>query len=387
MKNLCHDSRAANCCHGSQDVIRTDSWGPVAAASLLLLLALGLPAAAQDRTDLLQSKTAEQFAEDAHAAENSPLFASDETLVITLRTDIEWIRDTRNDSIEVAGTLWFPGEDGAVLETPVEVRARGDFRLSNRNCNFPPLRLDFPRSAMDGTVFEGQDRLKLVTPCHDSRDSYQEYVLKEYLLYRTFGILTPIGNRVRLVEITYEDIEDDYERRTKFAFLIESDEQMAARNGAELEEWIQFFPSGVDGSQAVILSMFQYLIGNSDWSATYFHNARVIRHEDGRYLTVPRDFDFAGAVNARYASPPEDYPIGRVTDRYFRSYCRPELQFEPLSTFFNGKKAEIIALHEGFEILQEDGREEMLKFYEDFWRMMDDERRFDRQILRNCKNW
>ncbi len=368
-------------------MIRTDSLGYVAPASLLVLLALGLPAAAQDLTELLESKTAEEYAEEAREAENSPLFASDEPLVITLRTDIEWIRDTRNDSVEVDGTLWFPGEDGALLETPVEVRARGDFRRSKRNCNFPPLRLDFPRGDMDGTVFEGQNKLKLVTPCHDSRDSYQVYVLKEYLVYKTLGVLTPVGNRVRLVKITYEDIEDDYDTRTKIAFLIESDEQMAARNRADLEEWIQFHPAAVDGDQAVILSMFQYLIGNSDWSATYFHNAGVIGHEDGRYLTVTRDFDFAGAVNARYATPPEEYPIRRVTERYFRSYCRPELQFEPLSTLFNGKKAEIIALHEGFEALKEDHRQDMLKFYEDFWEMMEDERKFDSKILRNCKTW
>jgi len=108
-------------------------------------------------------------------------------------------------------------------------------------------RLDFPRSEMDGTVFEGQDKLKLVTPCHDSRGSYQEYVLKEYLVYKTLGILTPVANRVRLVEITYEDIEDDYDTRTTIAFLIESAEQMAARNGADLEEWTQFHPAGVSG--------------------------------------------------------------------------------------------------------------------------------------------
>ena len=359
----------------------------VASAPLLLVLALGTPAAAQDLTELLEPKAAAEYAEAAREAENSPLFASDEPLAITLRTDIEWIRDTRNDSIEVDGTLWFSGDDGSVLEVQLEVRARGDFRRSKSNCNFPPLRLDFPRGDMDGTVFEGQDKLKLVTPCHHSRDSFQEYVLKEYLVYKTLGILTPVAHRVRLVEITYEDIEDDYDTRTKIAFLIESDEQMAARNGADVEEWTQFHPAGVDGGQAVILSMFQYLIGNSDWSATYFHNARVIRHEDGRYLTVPYDFDFAGAVNARYASPPEGYPIRRVTDRYFRSYCRPELQFEPLSTFFNAKKAEIIALYEGFETLKEDRRKDVLRFYEDFWEMMDDERRFYRQIVRNCKNW
>jgi len=358
-----------------------------ASASLLLVLTLGTPAAAQEVSELLETKAAEEYVAAAREAENSPLFASDEPLVIRLRTNIEWIRNTRSDSIEVDGTLWFPGDDGSVLETRVEVRARGEFRRSKRNCNFPPLRLNLPTGAMDGTVFEGQDKLKLVTPCHDSRDRYQEYVLKEYLVYKTLGILTPVANRVRLVEITYEDTEGDYDTRTKIAFLTESDEQMAARNGADLEEWTLFLPGNVDGDQAVILSIFQYLIGNSDWSATRFHNVKIIRHEDGRYLTVPYDFDFAGAVNARYADPPEEYPIRRVTDRLFRSYCRAELQFEPLSTFFNSKKAEIIALYEDFETLKEDRREDVLKFYEDFWAMMDDERRFERQILRNCKNW
>ena len=360
---------------------------PVTAAPFLLVLALGTPAVAQDLTGFPEPKTAEEYAEKAREAENSPLFASDEPLVITLRTDIEWIRDTRNDSVEVDGTIWFPGDDGAVLETPVEVRARGEFRRSNRNCNFPPLRLDFPRGDMDGTVFEGQNSFKLVTPCHDSRDDYQEFVLKEYLVYKALGIVTPFGNRVRLLEITYEDIEDDYDTRTKIGFLIEADGQMAARLAADLQDVNQFHPAGVDGDQAVIVSMFQYLIGNSDWSPSFLHNVKLIHHEDGRYLTVPYDFDFSGAVNARYAGPPEGYPIRRVTDRYFHSYCRPELEFEPLSTFFNGKKAEIIALYEGFETLREDRRNDVLEFYEEFWEMMDDERRFERQITRNCQTW
>ena len=162
---------------------------------------------------------------------------------------------------------------------------------------------------------------------------------------------------------------------------------MAARLGAHLQEFNQFHPAGVNGDQAVILSMFQYLIGNSDWSATCFHNVEIMRHEDGRYLTAPDDFDFSGAVNTRYADPPEEYPIQRVTDRYFRSYCRPQFEFESLSTLFNGKKVEIIALYEGFEMLRENRRNDVLKFYEDFWEMMDAERKLDRQILRNGKNW
>ena len=153
------------------------------------LLAFGFPVAGQDVAEISEPKTAEEYAEDAREAEAAPLFASDEPLVVTLRTDIEWLRDTRSDSTEVDATLWFPGNGGAVLQTPLEVRARGEFRRSKRNCNFPPLRLDFPRGDMDGTVFEGQNRLKLATPCQDSRDSFQEYVLKEYLVYKTMGTL------------------------------------------------------------------------------------------------------------------------------------------------------------------------------------------------------
>jgi hypothetical protein len=162
---------------------------------------------------------------------------------------------------------------------------------------------------------------------------------------------------------------------------------MAARNGADLLELNQLHPANADGGQAVIVSMSQYLIGNSDWSAAYFHNVNVILQPPSRYLTVPYDFDFAGAVNARYAAPPEQYPIRRVTQRYFYSFCRPELAFEPLSTFFNGKKAEVIALYEGFDALEEDSRNDVLEFYEDFWEMMDDERLFERHILRSCQNW
>ena len=357
----------------------------VAPAYLLFVLSLGMPVAAQD--DFPEPKTAEQYAEEAREAEASPLFASDEPLAVRLLTDIDWIRDTRNDSIEVDGTMWFPGDNGEVLETPLEVRARGEFRRSSRNCNFPPLRLDFPRGDMDGTVFEGQNRLKLVTPCQDGRDNYQEYVLKEYLVYKTQAILTPLANRVRLFEITYEDIEDNYDTRTKLAFVIESDQQMSARIGGALQDVNQLHPSLVNGDHAVMVSMFQYLVGNSDWSPTYFHNVKLVVHPEGRYLTIPYDFDFAGAVDARYADPPEGYPIRSVTDRYFASYCRPELEFESLAALFNSKKAEIIALYEGFGLLEEDARNDVLEFYEEFWEMMEDEGEFEDEILDNCRNW
>ena len=164
------------------------------------LTALSLPSDVRAQID--GWPTAEEFAERAAAAEAAPLFQSEEPLKVTLRTDIDFLRSERNDTIEVEGTLTFLDLDGAEATRPVDTRVRGNFRLRRDICNFPPLRLDFPQSQMDGTVFEGQNRLKLVTPCNDSRAEYQRYVFDEYLAYKVLNLLTPASYRVRLVEIT-----------------------------------------------------------------------------------------------------------------------------------------------------------------------------------------
>ena len=58
---------------------------------------IGLSAVADTRAELFEAMgealTAEEYAEEAREAEASPLFASDEPLVIRLRTDIDWSRD------------------------------------------------------------------------------------------------------------------------------------------------------------------------------------------------------------------------------------------------------------------------------------------------------
>ena len=342
------------------------------------------PALAQTPTEL---PTAEEYSERAEAAENAPLFRSRAPIRMTLRTDIEWLRDERSDSVEVDGTVTFFDEDLAELVRPVEVRARGNFRRDKKNCNFPPLRLDFPTRQMEGTVFEGQNRLKLVTPCNDGRDDYQRYIYLEYLVYEVFRVLTPAGFRARLVEITYEDIEGDYDTRTKIGFLIEDNEQMAARNRATLFEVDEFHPGRTEGEQSVLVAVFNYMIGNTDWSAAYFHNVELIYTDDHRYITVPYDFDFSGAVDARYARPPDGLPIRRVTDRLFRGFCRPELEREPIAEVFNSHRQEIRELYTGFERLERDDVEDALEFYEEFYEVISDDRKFGREILEVCRNW
>ena len=97
--------------------------------------------------------TPEEYAEARDEAERAPLFLDEEPIRMTLRTDIKWLRDERNDSVQVEGTLTFIDSDGAEVVQPIQTRARGNFRRSKKNCRFPPLRLNFKKNQV-GSVSE-----------------------------------------------------------------------------------------------------------------------------------------------------------------------------------------------------------------------------------------
>ena len=50
------------------------------------------------------------------------------------------------------------------------------------------------------TLFKGQDKLKLVMPCRDD-----EYVIREWLIYKLYNLVTPKSFRTRLVRVMMED--------------------------------------------------------------------------------------------------------------------------------------------------------------------------------------
>lgn len=349
-------------------------------AALVLLLAGGTSA------QQWEPLTPEEVARRQARAGQAPLFASEEPLRLTLRTDISRLRRERPDEEEIEGEVSYADENGSEVLVPVKVRTRGNFRRERRNCDFPPLRLNFAGEAVEGTAFEGQDKLKLVTPCRESRRDYQRYVLQEYLIYRTYRMFSPVGFRVRLLEITYEDPDGGYDTRTVQAFLIEADEAMAARNRARLMEREQFHPAAMDGAQSTLVALFQYMIGNTDFSGPFFHNAVMVLSEDGRYLLVPYDFDFSGAVDARYATPDPKLPISSVRQRVFRGFCRDDVDHAALAETFNAHRQEIEALYRSFPGLEDGDRRRVLKYYDQFYDVLNDPRKYEREIIRACRS-
>ncbi len=209
------------------------------------------------------------------------------------------------------------------IAVPVKLRQRGHFRKTQ--CRMPPLRLNFRRS-MELGPFAGQDKLKLVNPCTPRQRSEQD-LLTEFVLYRIANRVSDASFRVRLLSVDWQDSRRRLDWGRRHAFVIEDVEHLARRLGGRHIEPRQLSPGDLEPRYATRMALFQYLIGNTDFSMIRgphgepcCHNGKVIRTPDG-LIVVPYDFDMSGAVDASYARPPPNLPIRSVRQRLYRGFC------------------------------------------------------------------
>ncbi len=266
----------------------------------------------------------EAYAQD----EGLPLFADDSTLRLSIEGPMRRLYRERRDRPELEGIVRYLDDNGEEIVLDVELTARGNTRLDI--CTFPPVWLNFRRSQLDGTIFEGQNRIKLVTLCRD-RDSYRDYLAQEYQVYRAYNAATERSFRVRWLTIDYVETE---RRRpsttTDAAFLIEEDWEVADRARMDAITVKSIGVEQLDPAGAALLSVFQYLIGSTDWSPiaavagdNCCHNTKLIGpadRDDGR-IVLPYDFDQVGLINTDYARPSPTVGIRSVTTRLYRGYC------------------------------------------------------------------
>ncbi len=270
---------------------------------------------------------ADALSESGHRVRR--LFRDDAPLVITIGADFREVfahRDTVN-VLRHRATLTFPGDSGPVT-VPIELTTRGHFRLLRSTCGFPPLKLYFPKEQLKGTMFAGNGSLKLITHC-DKNARYEQNLLIEYAIYRAYNRLTDWSHRARLARVTYADVRDSTRNLTRYGFFLEDDKDMAERNGGQLFEQFGSY-SEMDSAQMDLVGVFEFLIGNTDWSVIMRHNIRLVQVPGRNVLyPAPYDFDFAGLVNAAYARPDPRMPIKSVRERLYRGMCRSVDQMTP----------------------------------------------------------
>lgn len=360
------------------------SPGLVAAA---LLLALPCATVAQSAGAATESGAVGPYGPDA-----APLFASGALLELRIESDFDQILDDRDEeNPEHEGRVFVREADGSETEWPAQVRTRGRFRLQSNTCEFPPIRLNFPKSEVEGGIFEGQDKVKLVTHC---RDRYEQQVLREYLVYRIYNEITPESFRVRLARVTYVDTSGKEDPVTRIAFFIEMEEALAERLGgtviADEDLAAGLHPARVSNAEAARVNLFAYMVGNTDFSlyastGEGLHNIVPIEREGGGVLPVPYDFDWTGMVDAPYARPDRSLGIRRVTDRIYRGLCRPGLDYAAAYASFQAARPGIDAVVGSLELLTDDSREDVVDFLNDFWETIEDERDARRRIEEACR--
>ena len=321
------------------------------------------------------------------AAAEPALFADAEPLAITLSFDMHALCRAGADvgCPDTQGTLAYAEDDGAKRAMPIWIRARGRWRNVPANCSMPPLAVIFSADATRGTLFEGQTMLPLTTHCNDRPATQEQYVLKELLAYHIYNELTDESMRVRLARVSYEHTGRRPRILQRYAFFTEHFDSLAARNDAEFWPTENFDPAMADGAQLATLELFEFMIGNTDWSMLKSHNIVHLRAADDTVVAVPYDFDFSGIVNASYAAPSPALRIRTVRQRLYRGFCHPGLDWEALFRRFEAEREPIAELIGRVPALDDEQRSEVRAYVGSFYEILGSAERRQTEIVEKCR--
>lgn len=318
----------------------------------------------------------------------TPLFQDREPLMVRLKySNRELLRET-NDSTYVKSVMYYKEGQGSWDSLPIKIRARGNYR--KEHCFISPVKIRIKKKDAKGTLFEGNKELKLVYPCATSKDA-KDYVLKEYLAYQMYALITPYHFKTRRWNVTFTDQrkkkDKDYELQ---AFVIEDIDKVADRNsGNKLKRTVH--PLQQDDICSVQNDFFQFLIGNTDFSTAYQHNEKLIFVNGRQAIPIPYDFDMSGWVNTHYAVVSEiqneKLSIDKVTDRLFRGFKRTEELYQETRELYLSKEADLYQCLEDHQSEFTDPRtyEECRSFLREFYVILKNNGEYRKHILNKAR--
>jgi len=278
-------------------------------------------------------------------------------------------------------------------ETGLDVRftVRGKSRLEV--CDFPMLTLQMDDEQIAGTLFEGQTLVHLTAQCQD-KATHLQYLIHEYLAFRVFALLTDHALGVRLVAVEYVDPASGRRPRQSYAFLLEDIDAAAARSGLAWHKPKSVELSALDTDARALFALFQYLIGNTDWSLRVgpqgepcCHNVAMLGRP-GRasgLLAIPFDFDSAGLVNAEYIVPDDRMGIRSVRQRVYRGHCDLNSHLGGAIDRINASRHSIEALFEASEQLSQRSKSSSRKYLDSFFEIIDDPNKLAAKVLGRCR--
>ncbi len=310
------------------------------------------------------------------------IYTSDKVLEFILSADYNTLLKDRGDERSYhPAILSYTDTDGLVTVINLKVMVRGNRRRDPTVCGFPPLMLNFPRKSIKHTIFKDINKVKLVTHCIN-----EDYVMREYLVYKLYNVLTENSFRVRLCRITYQDLNQKRKTEQKLAFLIEDDNDVAARNkGKKVPDKLIINMSETDEDATALLCYFQYMIGNTDWSVPYRHNIKLYTTSlSTPPIPVPYDFDYSGIVSAPYAQPPPEFNLSSVRQRLFRGYTYPELVTQKTINTFNARRTSLYGVYQQNGLLSRSYQKSTFKYLDAFFETINSPKKHESRIQKQA---
>lgn len=316
------------------------------------------------------------------------VFSEDEPLPIKLSFEIKDIKKNTNDSTYINSSLSYRSLNGTEQNIKIMIRRRGNYRL--KNCYFPPITVKLKKQDRENTPFEGHKKLKLVMPCLLQKDK-NDNVIKEYLAYKLFEVMTPYHFKTRLVDITYEEAKGQkIKTHLVKGILIEDDKSVAKRFDGKVYKRYSH-PLNHEPVASVKNTIFQYLIGNTDFSQAYQHNMKLI-FVNNKMIPLPYDFDMSGLVNCSYAVVSqiqgEDLGMTSVTQRKYRGFVRDANVFHQVRQEILNEKEEMLSILYNHEKYFEDPKEFKVakEYILSFLAILSDDKRFKKEIIDAARN-
>jgi len=314
------------------------------------------------------------------------LFASDDILRLTLRFDITRFKWKKPKDEYLKALLTYHINEKDSINKEIRLKSRGTMR--NEYCDFPPIKLNFMRLDSTQKAHGKITDLKMVTHCQYGNE---EYLLKEYVIYKLYNELTDLSFRVRLVRVEYINTNKKSKPVAAYAFLIEPEEILAERNHTVYQKTDYVSQKTIMPEIMDRVAIFNYMIGNTDWSVAVQHNIKVFKGAasgpSGQRLIVPFDFDFSGMVNAHYAMPAEALGLASVRERRYLGICRSKDILDVHLEEFRDKKDSFYRIINQFSLLNDRTRKDMIHYLDSFYSGFDAHNSIVYELLNSCVNF
>jgi hypothetical protein len=313
------------------------------------------------------------------------LFSAEEPLILTLRFDVKALQKTRHQDVyHEAVMIHMVGSEFQVTHS-VQVKARETIR--QKICALPPMWLNIGNSGIKTDSLQDGFRMNMVLRCKNAAQ-FEPYVLREYLAYKIYNIITPLSYRVRLVKLSIIDTGKGNKVTEDWALLQEPDGLLTQRLNGKMIKNDKLSMSMLNPEVLNSLSMFQYMIGNPDYAVTGRHKLKIMALNSGNpsgFLPVPYDFDYSGLVNTDYAIPAKPLGITSVRERYYLGPCRPEKVHKETVQELALFEDKILAYIKDFEYLDEKERVDMIGYLDSYFKASMESWFIDQNITPTCR--